>query len=100
MDAKDPESVIFGNKNNYLLVNHDEQVKVYDEIMTKLGLHSKNHPVVMKPTSFINNKDIEKADVVLIDEAHLLWTQGKQSYQGKDQLADIRKKSQSSNYGL
>ncbi|APT17882.1 hypothetical protein FC62_GL000096 [Amylolactobacillus amylotrophicus DSM 20534] len=93
MDAKDPESVIFGNKNNYLLVNHDEQVKVYDEIMTKLGLHSKNHPVVMKPTSFINNKDIEKADVVLIDEAHLLWTQGKQSYQGKDQLADIRKKA-------
>lgn len=27
--------------------------------------------------------------MVVIDEAHLLWTQGKQSYQGKNQLEDI-----------
>lgn len=28
-------------------------------------------------------------DVVIVDEAHLLWTQGKQSYRGKNQLYDL-----------
>lgn len=75
----------------YLLVNHDEQVTVYEQIAEKLGLHDANHPHVMKPTRFITQHQEagSKADVVLIDEAHLLWTQGKQSYRGKNQLKDI-----------
>lgn len=79
------------NFNVYLLVNHDEQVTVYEQIAEKLGLHDDKHSRVMKPTRFINehkNKGT-KADVVFIDEAHLLWTQGKQSYRGENQLRDI-----------
>ncbi len=34
-----------------------------------------------KQTSFINNHSSENpVDVVIVDEAHLLWTQGKQSW--------------------
>ncbi|QGU01523.1 ATPase family associated with various cellular activities (AAA) [Corynebacterium kalinowskii] len=76
--------------NTYLLVNHDEQVKVYEQVAEKLGLSSSKAPRVFKPTSFINNHDPnDPVDVVLIDEAHLLWTQGKQSYRGKNHLKDV-----------
>lgn len=69
------------------IVNHDEQVKVYKSIAEKLGLNSAK---VSKPTTFITHHSPKKSvDVVLIDEAHLLWTQGKQSYQGHNQLQDI-----------
>lgn len=78
----------FKNLTSFLLVNHDEQLKVYNDIIKKLGIDSKE--VVSKPTHFITTHDPkEKVDVVLVDEAHLLWTQGKQSYQGKNQLKDI-----------
>lgn len=72
--------------NVHIMVNHDEQIKVYREISKKLGIDVN---LVGKPTSFINKG--EKADVILVDEAHLLWTQGKQSYQGTNQLEDLRK---------
>lgn len=72
--------------NVHIMVNHDEQVKVYKEISKKLGIDVN---LVGKPTSFINKG--EKADVILVDEAHLLWTQGKQSYWGTNQLEDLRK---------
>lgn len=74
----------------YMLVNHDEQITVYQQIAKKLGLTEKYGEVVCKPTSFINHHTIEEpVDVAFIDEAHLLLTQGKQSYQGKNQLQDI-----------
>lgn len=74
----------------HLLVNHEEQVTVYKQIADKLGIKDKYGEVVSKPTSFINNHNPEKpVDVVFIDEAHLLLTQGKQSYTGKNQLKDI-----------
>lgn len=78
----------------YLLVNHDQQITVYEQIARKLGLTDKNADVVSKPTKFINNhsKD-EPVDVVFVDEAHLLWTQGKQAYRGKNQLEDIIQRS-------
>lgn len=72
--------------NVHIMVNHDEQVKVYREISKKLGIDVN---LVGKPTSLLNKG--EKADVILVDEAHLLWTQGKQSYQGTNQLEDLRK---------
>lgn len=76
--------------NCHLLVNHDEQITVYEQIAEKLGLTEKYGKVVSKPTTFINNhtKD-EPVDVAFIDEAHLLLTQGKQSYRGQNQLQDI-----------
>jgi len=71
-------------------VNHDEQITVYEQIAEKLGLTEKYGKVVSKPTSFINNFTPDNpVDVVFIDEAHLLLTQGKQSYQGENQLKDI-----------
>lgn len=81
----------------YLLVNHDEQISVYTEIAKKLDIHSKNDkdPLVDKPTKFINRhkNDEEPVSVCFVDEAHLLLTQGKQAYQGKNQLEDIIKLS-------
>lgn len=79
------------NRNVFLLVNHDQQQKVYLQIAKKLGI---NVEYVCKPTHFINShNEMNKADIVIIDEAHLLLTQGKQSYQGKNQLQDIIKRA-------
>lgn len=73
-----------------MLVNHDEQIKVYEQIAERLGLTEKYGNVVSKPTSFINTHSADDpVDVAFIDEAHLLLTQGKQSYRGKNQLQDI-----------
>ena len=72
------------------MVNHDEQLTVYKQIMDKLGITDEYGQVVLKPTPFINshtNKDL--IDVVFVDEAHLLLTQGKMSYRGNNQLQDI-----------
>ncbi len=78
------------NLRCFLLVNHDEQITVYRHIAKKLGITDKYGDIVKKPTSFINHHSPEDPiDVAFIDEAHLLLTQGKQSYQGKNQLQDI-----------
>ena len=70
-----------------LLVNHDQQAKVYEEMISRLGLPEGS---ASKPTKFINGHHSSKlVDVALIDEGHLLWTQGKQSYRGSNQLHDI-----------
>ena len=77
----------------YLLVNHDQQLVVYQQIAKKLGIGTHNE-VVGKPTSFINSHtEDDPVDVVFVDEGHLLWTQGKQSYRGKNQLDDLRKRA-------
>ncbi len=91
LSKDDPENMIFKDTKNFLLVNHEQQLKVYQQIATKLGIYSKKQTdSVSKPTPFINNHaPEEKVDVVIVDEAHLLWTQGKQSYQGKNQLYDL-----------
>lgn len=77
-------------KDVHLLVNHNEQLTVYKTIASKLDLEKKKDEVVAKPTSFINkHSPKQKVDVILVDEAHLLLTQGKQSYRGKNQLIDL-----------
>lgn len=65
---------IFSGKENYLIVNHPEMMKLYTNI-------SEDFPYIRKkdferPTTFINkmHKLKKRADVVLIDEAHLLLT--------------------------
>lgn len=74
----------------YMMVNHDEQITVYEQIARKLGLTDKYGEVVCKPTTFINHHTSnEPIDVAFVDEAHLLLTQGKQSYKGENQLKDI-----------
>ena len=89
-DKETGESV-FSGISTYLLVNHEQQLTVYKEIAKKLGIKEQ---YVQKPTSFINNHSSENpVDVVIVDEAHLLWTQGKQSYRGKNQLDDLLEKA-------
>ena len=96
----------------YILVNHHEQENVYNEIATKLGLQKKSDDVVLVPSAFINkfsesvigangkstgrgipDRPKGKADIVLVDEGHLLLTQGNQGYSGKNQLHDILRRS-------
>ncbi|WP_154837025.1 DUF2075 domain-containing protein [Staphylococcus sp. Marseille-Q1834] len=78
------------NLDIHLLVNHNEHVTIYNQIANKLGISSKNNNIVGKPTSFINTHNPNnKVDVVIVDEAHLLLTQGQQSYQGKNHLDDL-----------
>lgn len=73
-----------------LIVNHEEQITVYKQIVEKLGLTDRDEEVVLKPTRFINSHSPDdKVDITFVDEAHLLWTQGKQAYRGDNQLQDI-----------
>lgn len=76
-----------------LLVNHDEQKLVYEEIVKKLGYDKEKY--VFKPTQFINavKRSDVPIDVVFVDEGHLLLTQGKFSYTGKNQLDDIMERA-------
>ncbi|MBM7541185.1 DUF2075 domain-containing protein [Amphibacillus cookii] len=70
--SKDTSSPLY-KTNNYLLVNHGEMIKTYQSIASSLPNLKKSH--FLKPTSFINKVDkgsIKAADVVLVDEAHLL----------------------------
>ena len=98
------------SRGTYLLVNHKEQATVYNQIALKLCLQSHADEVVLKPSTFINTfsdkrmtaggrslSDVSKpsgrADIVLIDEAHLLLTQGNQGYQGSNMLLDIMRRA-------
>ncbi|MGE7781555.1 DUF2075 domain-containing protein [Peribacillus sp. NPDC097264] len=83
------------NTDNYLLVNHTEMLKTYKSIANSLpNLKKKN---LMKPTPFINEKTKvgETADIVLIDEAHLLLTKedSYNNFRYQNQLDEIIKRS-------
>lgn len=88
---ENPGAFDFQNWDAHLVVNHKEQETVYREIARRLGvLRNQSEERVGRPTRFINNHSPDSpVDVVLVDEAHLLWTQGKQSYRGKNQLKDL-----------
>ena len=50
-----------------MVVNHDEQVKVYSDIAKKLGITEKYKDVVSKASTFLNrHKDPDSVDVVLL----------------------------------
>lgn len=85
-----------------MIINHQEQVNVYNQIAKKLGIQNKNDELIGKASVFINRMSESKpassgramvdanrhaipnrkkpVDVVLIDEAHLLFTEGNQGY--------------------
>ena len=116
LDDEDDEDLLMENRGSsfnvvdrrkaYILVNHEQQVHVYNQIATKLGLQKKSDEVVLKPSQFINkfsekkpngrgipDRPQGKADIVLVDEAHLLLTQGNQGYSGKNMLHDLLRRS-------
>lgn len=83
---------LFGRKIDcHILVNHIQQITVYEQITKRLGLGNNR---VHKPTQFINMFSGKgKVDVAFVDEAHLLLTRGNQGYSGHNQLEDIIKRS-------
>ena len=90
--CKDKDS-IFGGTKNYVLVNHPEMLKFYKRIAGESSILLKKN--FERPTSFINKiqKSAEKADVVIVDEAHLLLTK-KDAYNHfyqENQLQEILK---------
>lgn len=81
--SKEKTSKIYGTKN-FVLVNHPEMLKFYKRVAGKSdNLLKKNFE---RPTTFINRckKEVKYADVVIVDEAHLLLTK-RDSYNHFDQ---------------
>ena len=77
---------------NYLLVNHEEMLKIYHLMSKYLPLMIKKN--ILKPTTFVNK--IIKAYISLIDEGHTLLS-SKDNYNNFKQdnhLEEIIKKSQ------
>ncbi|ANU24198.1 DUF2075 domain-containing protein [Planococcus donghaensis] len=92
--AADKNSNLHQTKN-YLLVNHSEMLKTYKNIAANVKFLKKNN--FDKPTSFINKqkKAAEKADIVLVDEAHLLLSRADafNGFNENNQLEEIIKHS-------
>ena len=90
----------------YMLVNHNEQKIVYDNMARKMGY---DEEAIQLPTAFLNkhsvldkaNDSMEPdknniADIVFVDEAHLLWNSRNQAYTKKyksPQLDEIIRRS-------
>ncbi|WP_119317621.1 DUF2075 domain-containing protein [Companilactobacillus formosensis] len=81
--------------NNYFLVNHPELLKVYQANAGQFKELRKNR--FLRPTSFINtmHKKQQTADIVIIDEAHLLLSESDNynNFHQKNQLEEIIKLS-------
>ncbi|WP_273129475.1 DUF2075 domain-containing protein [Bacillus weihaiensis] len=92
--SKDESSNLHGT-DNYLLVNNGEMLKTYKSIANSLPNIKKKS--LMRPTPFINEKTKSgtTADIVLIDEAHLLLTKEDtyNNFNYKNQLDEIIKRS-------
>lgn len=79
--------------DNYLVVNHEEMFKTYKDIARQVKhLKVKNFA---KPTTLINDLRAEekKADIILVDEAHLLLTKPDKfnGFEGQNQLDELLK---------
>jgi len=80
---------------NYLVVNHNEMLKIYKRLADDdPNLRKKDF---QKPTPLINRlaKQQQQADVVFVDEAHLLLTQPDRynRFTGHNQLTELLKYS-------
>ena len=83
----------FHATENYLVVNHEEMIKTYKGIASQLKyLKAKNF---VKPTPLINQlkKKDRKADIILVDEAHLLLTRSDtyNNFHDQNQLEELLK---------
>lgn len=94
-DLAKSEDPYLRETDNYLLVNHSEMLKTYKSIANSLPNLKKKS--LMKPTPFINEKTKtgETADIVLVDEAHLLLTKedSYNNFRYQNQLDEIIKRS-------
>ncbi|KKB74058.1 MULTISPECIES: DUF2075 domain-containing protein [Bacillus] len=94
-DLANSEDPFLKETDNYLLVNHSEMLKTYKSIANSLPNLKKKS--LMKPTPFINEKTKTgaTADIVLVDEAHLLLTKedSYNNFRYQNQLDEIIKRS-------
>ncbi|QKH04781.1 DUF2075 domain-containing protein (plasmid) [Bacillus cereus] len=94
--SKDKNSNLY-NTSNYMLINHNEALKTFHKLASSIKIIQKNK--ILKPTTFINQKTLSKdkeiADIVFIDEAHLLFSgpYRYKYYNGNNQLEDIINKA-------
>lgn len=90
--SKDPNAKLL-NSNNYLVVNHEEMLKTYKTIASKLK-HLKAGDFD-RPTPLINRlkKTGEKADIIFVDEGHLLLTRTDtyNNFREQNQLEELMK---------
>ncbi len=94
----------------YMLINHDEQRKLYRNMAKRLGYSDKAaKKMIQVPSTFLKNHSVANdtkntyfpapdniADLVFVDEAHLLWNQTNQSFDSKfkePQLDEIIKRA-------
>ena len=80
---------------NYLVVHHEEMLKTYKDIARQVKHLSVSS--FEKPTKLINklDKENQKVDVVLVDEAHLLLTKPDKfnSFQYENHLEELLKRA-------
>ena len=85
----------FYGTHNYFLVNHPEVLKVYKQIAGPIKTLLKKD--YQRPTSFINqlDKNNATADIVVIDEAHLLLSKPDHynNFYHENQLVEIIKRA-------
>ncbi|MER2006885.1 MAG: DUF2075 domain-containing protein [Psychrobacillus sp.] len=90
--AAEQSSNLIGTEN-YLVVNHEEMFKTYKGIAKQVK-HLKGRNFA-KPTPLINKlqKAEKKADIILIDEAHLLLTKSDtyNNFHGDNHLEELLK---------
>lgn len=88
--SKNPDDPMTGTRN-MLLVNHPEMLKLYRNVAAETPTLRKAD--FDRPTTFINrlHKTNQKADIVLVDEAHLLLTRADRynHFQQQNHLEEI-----------
>ncbi|GEK34520.1 DUF2075 domain-containing protein [Kurthia sibirica] len=90
--AEEASSPLYKTEN-YLVVNHEEMFKTYKGIAKQVKhLKGKNF---MKPTPLVNTlqKEQKKADIIFVDEAHLLLTKPDtyNNFHGNNHLEELLK---------
>lgn len=90
--STEQSSYLYGTEN-YLVVNHEEMYKTYKSIAKQVKHLKGKH--FAKPTSLINQlqKAKKKADIIFVDEAHLLLTRPDtyNNFHGQNQLEELLK---------
>lgn len=87
------ESSPLVNTSNYLVVNHEEMFKTYKGIAKRVKHLKASH--FSKPTPLINKlqKETKRADIIFVDEAHLLLTKpdAYNNFYGNNHLEELLK---------
>lgn len=90
--TKDTNSTLHQTKN-YLVVNHEEMLKTYKGIAKQVK-HLKAGDFT-KPTPLLNKLKDHKADIIFVDEAHLLLTKSDpyNNFRQNNHLEELLKKA-------